>query len=369
MTDAADTLSDTVETTVTPEPIPPKDITPPEADRVAEVRPEPVPPPAAPKRASALPMVLGGIVAAAIGFGVAQVVPQGWPLADMSALTTEVAAQQATLVALQTRIDELANAPSPLPDPALADRLTALEAALAALPPPVDASALTQRLDAVEGRLSSMTVAPGGTSTIDPAALTALRAEVEALKSGGTGLDAKVADAEARLASIKTEAEALSAATATRAALGQIQAALDSGAPFTAALANLPDVPDALKSQATSGIPSLQTLRGSYPDAARAALDASLRAEAGDGWTDRLNTFLRGQTGARSLTPREGTDPDAVLSRAEAALAAGDLTTALTELDGLPQPGKDAMSAWLAQATQRQQAVAAVQALSTSAGQ
>jgi hypothetical protein len=116
-------------------------------------------------------------------------------------------------------------------------------------------------------------------------------------------------------------------------------------------------------------VPSLQSLRSTYPDAARAALDAALRANPGDSWTERLSVFLRGQTGARSLTPREGTDPDAVLSRAEAALAAGTLDTALTELDTLPQAGKDAMSTWLTQATQRQQAIAAVTALSASVGQ
>ena len=129
------------------------------------------------------------------------------------------------------------------------------------------------------------------------------------------------------------------------------------------------ELPEILTAHAQSGLPSLQTLRAMYPDAARAALDAALRTASSDSWTDRVSVFLRGQTGARSLTPREGTDPDAILSRAEAAMAAGDLTMALTELAGLPDAAKAAMADWLALAGQRQDAVAAVQALTASLGQ
>ncbi|MBC7477364.1 MAG: hypothetical protein H7317_04625 [Pseudorhodobacter sp.] len=128
-------------------------------------------------------------------------------------------------------------------------------------------------------------------------------------------------------------------------------------------------VPEVLTVHAETGLPSLQTLRHEFPAAARAALDASLQAATDTSWTDRVGTFLRGQTGARSLAPREGTDPDAVLSRAEAAVVAGALATALRELAGLPDAGKAAMADWLAQAQQRQDAAAAVQALSASVGQ
>ena len=124
-----------------------------------------------------------------------------------------------------------------------------------------------------------------------------------------------------------------------------------------------------MTANAQGGLPSLQVLRQGFPDAARAALDASLRASKGDTWTERVSVFLRGQTGTRSLIPREGTDPDAVLSRAEAAVTAGDLALALTELAALPDAGKAAMADWLGLAAQRQDAVAAVQALTTALGQ
>jgi hypothetical protein len=64
-------------------------------DTVVETVPEvPAPAPvAAPERqGSALMPVLGGVVAAVIGFGVAQMVPDLFPKADVTALETRLAA-------------------------------------------------------------------------------------------------------------------------------------------------------------------------------------------------------------------------------------------------------------------------------------
>ncbi|MBV5276525.1 hypothetical protein JZU56_01410, partial [bacterium] len=68
--------------------------------------------------------------------------------------------------------------------------------------------------------------------------------------------------------------------------------------------------------------PSAQALQASFPDSARTALEAALRANMGESWSERVGNFLRTQVGVRSLTPRDGPDPDAILSRAEAALTA-----------------------------------------------
>ncbi len=344
-----------------------------EAER-SDIHSDTVPP--AQRRGSVVPMVIGGVLAAAVGFGLAQVVPQGWPIMDNSGVSAEVKAQAATIAGLQTRLDELAQAPAPKVDPAVSDRLAAVEATVANLPAPVGVPAdLTARLDALEQQLAAAPVQPEGTPGVDPgvdaAAMAQLQAEIAALKSGGAALDTKMAEAAGKLDSIKAEAEAVVTQAAARAALHQLQAALDSGAPYGSALADLAgaSVPEVLTVHAAAGLPSLQSLRSSFPQAARAALDASLQATTADTWTDRVGTFLRGQTGARSLTPRQGADPDAVLSRAEATLAAGDLTGALTELGGLPEVGKAAMADWLAQAQQRQDAAAAVQVLSAGLGQ
>ena len=65
----------------------------------------------------------------------------------------------------------------------------------------------------------------------------------------------------------------------------------------------------------------------------------------------------------RSVAPREGDDPDAVLSRAEAAIKSGDLETTLTELDTLPEDAQAVIADWRAEADARVAARAAADAL------
>ncbi|MGC1487099.1 MAG: hypothetical protein WA784_04835, partial [Albidovulum sp.] len=66
---------------------------------------------------------------------------------------------------------------------------------------------------------------------------------------------------------------------------------------------------------------------------------------------------------ARSLTPRAGEDPDAILSRAEAALGTGDLKTALVEIATLPEAGRARLAEWTGLAERRLAAAAAIAAL------
>ena len=120
-------------------------------------------------------------------------------------------------------------------------------------------------------------------------------------------------------------------------------------------------VPQAL----TAEIVPLDQLQASFADAARAGLGASLGA--GDTGGSALGNFLRAQTGARSVEPREGGDPDAILSRADAAVARGDIAAALTEIDGLPEPGLAAMKGWTDQARAWQAASGAVAGLTAPA--
>jgi hypothetical protein len=127
-------------------------------------------------------------------------------------------------------------------------------------------------------------------------------------------------------------------------------------------------IPPVLADHAASGLPTLQSLRDAFPGVARAALDAARQADMGASWTDRITAFLKTQTGARSLTPREGDDPDAILSRAEAALASGDLPAVLAELAVLPEAAKPALTDWLAQAQLRLDAAAALTSLAKAGG-
>jgi hypothetical protein len=328
--------------------------------------------------------VAGGVIAAVLGFGLAQYYPIAGANVDVEALKAALAKQTTEVSALQDQVNALSAAAQEPKDTGLTERVAAVEQSLTEIPAPSDLGPITARLDGVDQMLNDLDqkIASGSAATpnADPVALAQLRAEVEALKSTGlpvealskatASIDAKVSEVDAKLASVTADAQALAKATDQRAALRQVQAALDSGGPFEAALADLADltVPQILADNAKSGLPSLQSLRDGFPEAARAAMDASLRADMGETWTDRVSAFLRTQTGARSLSPRDGTDPDAVLSRAEAGLAIGDLDAALTELSALPAEGQAAMASWLAKAKLRSDATAAIRDIVANSG-
>jgi hypothetical protein len=62
----------------------------------------------------------------------------------------------------------------------------------------------------------------------------------------------------------------------------------------------------------------------------------------------------------RSVAPREGTDVDAILSRAEAAVRDGRVADAIAELDGLPEQAAAQTAAWRELAETRLAALAAL---------
>lgn len=341
----------------------------PEADIIKTPSPvDPTPRPQS-RRGGLLGGLIGGVVAAGLGFGAAQVYPKGWPLAATSDLQAMLTQQAAEIEALKAQLGKLSQPGAA--DTQLADRIAALEAKA---PPEVDLSPIDGRIAALESRLSAIESLPSDGSNASPAALAALRADVEALKTGGAagleGLTQKTEDrlkaAEDRAAALQSETEAMVASARARTALGQVMAAMDSGVPYASLLTDLGAVPEALSAPATSGVPTIAQLREGFPNAARAALEASLQADMGATWSDRIGSFLRTQTGARSLQPREGNDPDAVLSRAEASLTQGDLAAALAQLDALPEPGKAAMADWRTKAEQRLAAIAALSSLTAT---
>lgn len=330
------------------------------------------PPPAAPRGGSGagafFGMVLGGVVAAGAGFGLARAVPDLLPMGGQGDLAATVAAQAEEIAALRADL-----AARPAPDPQIAERLAALEAA----PAP---TAQEERLAAVEAALADLQSRPPAGGTPAPelmAELDALKAQVAALGAGGSvpadvlaaaeAAEARLQEAQASATALAAEAEAAAATARRNAAIGRITAALDSGAPYASALAELGgDVPPVLADNAAVGLPTVAELADSFPEVARTALEDALRANMGESWTDRVSNFLRSQTGLRSLTPREGNDPDAILSRAEAALAQGRVADAIGELDAMPEAGKPALSDWLAQARLRAEAEAAVATLAAN---
>ena len=357
----------------------------------------PVPPPAPapdPQRSgSVVPLILGGVIAAGIGYGAAYM---GWlptapnaPVEDTR--TAEIAAalqaQGETLAALQVQLGELAAA-----EPAVAEVAE------------VDLTPVLERLDGLAGRLDETATGLAalgervGTLEDRPVLTGAADADTAAAIEAAAALEeelaAERASAEARAAELAAEAEAAAAAAAdaeeaaaaavaeadaqaqaavaraaAEAALGQVQVALETGAPFAeplTALADVAEVPEGLQAAAETGVPTRESLQAAFPPLARAALPAALQETAGEGMGDRLGAFVMGQIGGRSVEPREGSDPDAVLSRVEAAVRAGELETALSELEALPEGARALLAPWAAEVETRAAAEAGLAALTAT---
>jgi hypothetical protein len=322
------------------------------------------------------PLVLGGVIAAGLGFGLAQVVPQGWPMASVSPLQGQLAQQADEIKALRAELQALPQDDAQIVldeiaavrEAANAALATAEEARLAAaaLPeaaPSADLTALQERMTALETR-------PATGGAVDPAVLSGLTAEIDTLRTGLADQKAAAEQLVAEAEAVRADAAAKAQTVLLKAALTKVEAAMQNGASFAEPLAELTDagvtVPAILSENAENGVPTVAALMASFDEPARAALETSLRGNMGSTWSDRVGSFLRAQTGARSLTPQEGNDPDAILSRANAAVATGDIPTALTEIATLPEPAQEALAAWVAQAKLRSDAQAATVELATA---
>ncbi|MGL4309696.1 MAG: COG4223 family protein, partial [Paracoccaceae bacterium] len=181
--------------------------------------------------------------------------------------------------------------------------------------------------------------------------LETLRAEIKAAPAAAPVADAaateaaaaSLREAEAALAAMQEQSIAATNAATQRAALARLSVALDMGGDIESAATAAGLAPAVF-----AAAPSLADVQQGYPDAAREALAASIRAVADEGMASRFGAFLKSQVSPRSLSPQEGTSADAILSRAESALASGKVKAALDELAALPPEGTNALADWRA---------------------
>jgi hypothetical protein len=291
-----------------------------------------------------LPLVLGGIVAGVVGFAASQMNLFGGGDADITTkLRNDLNNYQERLVAVETT-----------------------EAPVVEMP---DLSPIQEKLTAIEVRISELEARPAIVVPEDVGgeAAAAYAAELQALQSSVIEQRGEI---EALLNNAKSVEQATSdAATEAKlqAAVAKIVSAIDAGQPFAEPFADLQaldigEVDPALGAVAAEGVATLNTLQTAFPDQARAALATARASGVGEG-QQGIGGFLTRALGARSVAPREGDDPDAVLSRAEAAIKAGDLNTTLTELDTLPEEAQAVIVEWRTAADARVAARAAADAL------
>lgn len=352
----------------------------PEAPPTHTAAPRPAPPPA--RGAGVVTMLTGGILAAVIGFGAARfVIPEGWPFGPVSQATRDLTEalndQAARLDALSGRVDANGQTAAAARDTARAAQNDGAEVAAqltarideidARLAPLQEAAA---RIDTFDQRLTALERQPSGDGSASKAAIESFQRELDDLRQMLEAERARnaaaEAEAEARAKAVAERAEALSKQAARDAAFAQLSQVLASGGSLTGAVAALKGagvaVPDALDAHAAEGVATLESLQRGFAEPARAALAAA----ADQVGTGQIGAFLRAWFGVRSLTPRAGDSPDAILSRAEAAVGAGDLAGAIAELNTLPPAAHAAMADWIKAATARH---AVVEAAATMAPQ
>lgn len=345
----------------------------------------PAAPPAPPKappaaRAPIGGMVFGGAIAAVLGAGVALALfPQGWNPVDTRGMEARLAAIEgrtgldraaldaalgAALEGGLSPLDQRLAALESLDITGLTNRLAALEGAAPVAVAPVDLTPLEQRLSALE---TATPPAPDLGPALAPLESRLARIETDLGDAARAAVDSALAAARTEVQRQAGDVAVAQASVAAQAALAELVAAAETGAPAPAALAQLAEAgptPEALAPFA-DGIATLAELQAAFAPAARAALaaeppppDAPL--------VDRLMNFLRSQTGARSLAPRAGDDADAVLSRSEALLRQGDLRGALAESLLLQGPAAEAMLVWQAKVETRLAAMDALADLQSS---
>ncbi|MDO9472007.1 MAG: hypothetical protein Q7J28_03050 [Caulobacter sp.] len=180
---------------------------------------------------------------------------------------------------------------------------------------------------------------PAAPAPLEPSAeITALQARVAALEAGQT--------------------RTVNAAAAALAAASLAEATQGSG-PFDAELAALERLMPlsaevrALKPFAEGGAPSRAALAAEFDAAAaKASIAARDPGETG-GFLARLRHALSSIVTIRQVGSTTGDAPDAVLARADAAVAEGDIAGALTLLRALPPKSAQAMAPWQSRALQR----------------
>jgi uroporphyrinogen-III synthase len=297
-------------------------------------------------------------------------------LRDQSERLANLAAQTMAMATRLEQMDEavkrLAAAAPPNADEmrALRDLVQRLAARVEALPPgggdPAAAARVTEALKdladkfaALEARVAALAAGdPTKTAGEARALAQKLEGELAALRQAVQAQGERLAAlaAEARRAAAESDAPLV-------VAVGQLRAEAERGRPFRAALdavsaltrerAAFKPPLAALAPHAEKGAKTLPTLRREFDRLGVSVQRAAERAAEGD-WIDRAWARLVSLVSVRRTgEAAKGDGPGAIVSRAEAALARGDLAAALAALEKLPPAGRAAAAAWMDEARAR----------------
>jgi len=230
-----------------------------------------------------------------------------------------------------------------------------------------NAGATGDRLARLEASLKTGLAAaspPAATAAASPtAALKTLADRIDKLKAGDSATSDRVARLEA---SFKSAFAADSAHRARLIALANLRIAAQGGGPFAAELAAaqtlsgddvaMKDALLTLGDSARSGLPTTAALAERFDHSVAPAILRSPGDDPNAGWWQQMRARLGQLVVVRRIGPGAASPRDAAeaaVTKADAALRAGDLAAAVAALDALPGQAAKAAAPWLARARQR----------------
>ncbi len=303
-----------------------------------------------------------------------------WGAGIIPSRSFETAGAEKTAPGISQQLDKIeSELQTRAPDPALISRLAALEA---------QTKTLGDSLAALNRRLDDVAVAAKTASERADAASAAAKATTQSAQTAAqSAVQRSDLDALAsRIAALNREITALGNAAAqrtagtddraARAALAAqaLRAAVESGAPYPAALAAVKSlgVPQAdvapLEPSAASGVPSAADLGREL-----AQLTPSLQKSASGAPPADASFLARLADNAKNLvrvTPVDappGDEPAALIARLNIDAAHADIAAALADIARLPQPLQKMAAPWLQKANARNAAIAAARRIAANA--
>jgi hypothetical protein len=276
------------------------------------------------------------------------------------------------LAAIETQLRDLSTRPPPVVSvaPASADskvveslssRLDKLEAAARAPRQPVADPAVMNRIGAVDSAVKSLSDNVNALAKRVDEAATATRGRVDTLSASVAEIQKKEREAAAD--------QPLRLAVASDA----LRAAVDRGQPFTVELAAAKSLTkDAvalapLEPFAASGVPNDASLGRELAALVQPMLKAAAPRASEGSILDRLQANAEKLVRIRPIDAPTGNDPAAMLARIEFKAVRGDVAGALADIAKLPADARTKAQPWVAKVEARDKALAAVRRFNADA--
>jgi hypothetical protein len=269
---------------------------------------------------------------------------------DLSGLTGRVTRLEGSLNSLaETAKDDGSMAAAAALDAKIGDIEQKLQGKIDAVLTAQQASN-TKALEALQGELAALKAKLGALAEAN------LAGDSSDLAPQLTTLDQRIAKLEAALPDISAAIDRSAAGAKSGAAaiaFTNLRDAVNAGHFYAAELAVLRSLlPDtdlgALSSHAETGIPTIAELGRDLDKVAEASAAPPPAAPAEASFLDSMIASAKSAVSIRRIgADTTGNEPSAVLARADAALAQGDLAVAIKEVEAMPAPSRDAFAAWL----------------------